>query len=138
MNIVLIRNIYTPVNTIGDLLINHSVYCHTLEDVVRQKGSQKVPGEMAIPSGRYQVVLSMSQRFKRIMPELLYVQNFEGIRIHGGNTAKDTEGCIIVSKNIIDKSMVQGSMESEITELLRIAQGPHWIEIVDTYPYTGI
>jgi hypothetical protein len=137
MDLILIRNIYTPVNTIGDLLIEHSIFCHTLEDVVRHYGSKKVYGETAIPSGRYKVILSMSNRFKRIMPEILEVPNFTGVRMHGGNTAKDTEGCIIISKNIINKSMVQGSMEKEITEILRVSDGPHFLEIINTYPYRG-
>lgn len=137
INMFLIRNIYTPVNTIGDLLIDHSVFCHTLEDVVRPNGSVKVPGETAIPAGRYMVVLSRSNRFKRVMPELLDVPNFSGIRIHGGNTDKDTEGCIIVSKNILTKSMVQGTMEMALTELLRESGEAHWIEIIDTFPYNG-
>lgn len=138
MDFYLIRNIYTPVNTIGDLLLDHSVFCHTLEDVVRPMGAAKVPGETSIPSGRYRVILSYSKRFNRIMPEILDVPNFSGVRMHGGNTAKDTEGCIIVSKNIINKSMVQGSMESQIVELMRTTNGPHYIEIIDTFPYTGL
>jgi hypothetical protein len=138
MNMFLVRSIYTPVNTIGDLLIDHKIFCHTLEDVVRLKGAPKINGETAIPAGRYSVILTMSNRFKRIMPEILKVPGFSGIRIHGGNTAKDTEGCIIVSSNIITQSMVQGTMERPLTDILMSAAGPHWIEIIDTYPYTGI
>lgn len=138
MNMILVRSIYTPVNTIGDLLIGHAVFCHTLEDVVRPAGAPKVPEKTAIPAGKYLVHLSRSTRFKRVMPQLLDVPGFAGIRMHGGNTAKDTAGCIIVSSNIINRSMVHGSMEAPLTEMIEHEQGPHWVEIVDTYPYTGI
>lgn len=138
MNLYLIRSIYTPVNTIGDLLIDHRVFCHTLEDVVRKRGAQKVHGETAIPAGRYPVTLSMSNRFKRVTPEILNVPGFAGIRMHGGNTARDTEGCIIVSSNIITRSMVQGTMEKPLVELLGGPSAPHHIEIIDSYPYSGI
>jgi hypothetical protein len=56
----------------------------------------KIYGETAISSGFYQVELTMSNRFKRILPLLLNVEGFEGVRIHNGNTKKDTLGCILV------------------------------------------
>ncbi len=138
MNIILVRNIYTLTSTIGDLLIDHHIFCHTLEDIVRQKSAKKIYGKTAIRSGLYRVVLSMSTRFKRITPEILDVPDFIGVRMHGGNTADDTDGCVLVAKNIISKEKVYGTMERQLTDLMRNCNEPHWIEIVDTYPYVGV
>lgn len=81
--------------TIGELLINDKYLCDTLEDRVRPEG-EKVYGKTAIPEGTYEVKLTHSPRFKKILPEILNVPNFSGIRIHTGNSSKDTEGCILV------------------------------------------
>ncbi len=67
--------------------------CFTLEDKVRPV---KIAGETAIPYDKYEVILNMSNRFKQYMPLLLNVVNFEGVRIHAGNTKEDTHGCILV------------------------------------------
>jgi hypothetical protein len=138
MNLILIRNIYSPDTTIGDLIINNEIFCHSLEDVVRPNGAPKVDGETAIPAGRYRVMLSMSPRFGRVIPILISVPGFEGIRIHGGNTAADTEGCVIVARTIIDNKTVQGTMEKELTQMLSDNPESHFIEIINTFPYVGI
>lgn len=82
--------------TLGELLLDGVHECWTLEDVIRPD-AEKVPGKTCIPQGRYKVTLTPSAKFKgRIMPRLANVPNFEGILIHFGNTAEDTEGCILV------------------------------------------
>ena len=83
--------------TIGELSVNNNYVCDTLEDRVRVDG-EKVYAETAIPTGTYTLVLSYSNRFKKVMPEILNVPNFSGIRIHCGNSSKDTEGCLLVGK----------------------------------------
>lgn len=100
MNLNLFRALPREYETIGDLFVEDMWFCYTLEDRLRPPG-QKVPGETAIPDGTYRWIISMSPRFKRRLPLLLDVPNFEGIRIHPGNTHKDTEGCILVGESVV-------------------------------------
>ncbi|MEM4261036.1 MAG: DUF5675 family protein [Candidatus Woesearchaeota archaeon] len=138
MNLYVLRNLYTDHSTRGILIIDNQRFCYTLEDVVRPRLSPKVPGKTAIPADRYEIVINFSNRFKRQMPLLLNVPNFSGIRIHGGNTAENTEGCILVAYNILADDKIQGTAEADITKLLQSKPGEkHWIEIIDTYPWVG-
>ena len=84
--------------TVGKLYIDGAYFCDTLEDTVRPNG-QKIAGKTAIPAGTYRVKKTMSPRFKTILPEILNVPNFTGVRIHSGNTAKDTDGCLLLGLN---------------------------------------
>lgn len=88
--------------TIGDLSVNGRFECLTLEDLERPN---KIPGETAIPKGTYQILLTMSPRFHRVLPLLVNVPGFDGIRIHPGNTDKDTEGCILVGTGIVNGAL---------------------------------
>lgn len=93
MKLTLKRDPSSAKSTIGELLYNGIHQCWTLEDIER---TEKVYGKTAIPKGTYEVVISYSNNFKRQLPLLLNVPNFSGVRIHSGNTAQDTEGCILV------------------------------------------
>ena len=100
---VALRDTYT----IGKLYIDGSYFCDTIEDKVRDlnkdgvfdDGEVKIKGKTAIPYGTYEVVWSYSPRFGKYTPRLLNVNSFDGVLIHSGNTAEDTEGCIIVGQN---------------------------------------
>lgn len=100
MKLILKRLKKTDSFTSGILTIegDSSFKANTLEDKYREGDifKIKVKAETAIPNGTYEVILNMSNRFKKYMPLLLNVPNFEGVRIHSGNTSADTEGCILV------------------------------------------
>ncbi len=93
--------------TIGRLLVDGKYFCDTLEPTVRDVNrngifdgdERKVPSLTAIPYGHYKVTLTMSPRFGRMLPLLHDVPQFAGVRIHSGNTAADTQGCILVGYN---------------------------------------
>jgi hypothetical protein len=97
LELTVTRKIFTNQSTTGEMDIDGTFHCYTLEDVVRENGI-KIYGETAIPYGRYEVRLSFSNHFQKEMPEIMNVRNFEGVRIHGGNDAADTLGCILVGK----------------------------------------
>ena len=108
MRITLIRRWNKKDYCIGKLYIDGKYFADTLEDVDRglddsmpleEIKKMKVKGETAIPTGIYQVLLTYSPKYKKIMPLINNVKGYSGIRIHSGNTAKDTEGCLLVGKN---------------------------------------
>lgn len=93
--------------TIGELKdADGSFICYILEDTVREPGV-KVPGKTAIPYGRYRIVITFSNRFQKPLPLLLDVENYEGIRIHPGNKATDTEGCLLPGITKQGKTVLQ-------------------------------
>lgn len=129
MKLTLERITYSEEATIGRLFLDNEYYCYTLEDTVRPAGV-KVYGKTAIPAGTYKVIVNQSTRFKKLLPLLLDVPGFEGIRIHGGNTADDSLGCILVAKELISPTMIRGSMSDDLTK--KLIGEEHTIEIIDT------
>lgn len=95
MEIKLIRKIFTDDSTIGDFIINDVFFSFCLEDKVR---AIKIKNITAIPAGRYEVIVNWSNRFQMLMPLLLNVPGYEGVRIHWGNYSKDTEGCLLLGE----------------------------------------
>jgi hypothetical protein len=116
----------TEKSTIGKLIIDEVFECWTLEDHYRGDDmSKKVARETAIPCGTYQVVITHSQRFGVEMPLLLNVPGFSGIRIHPGNTSKDTEGCVLVGHTRGPDQILGSRVAYEsLFAKLKKAQGP--------------
>lgn len=107
MKLLLKRLHKTDNSTVGELYVDGKFECYTLEDKEREV---KIKCETAIPKGEYKVIINLSNRFKILLPLLISVPNFEGVRIHPGNTNHDTEGCILVgttrSKDFIGSSRI--------------------------------
>lgn len=98
LNIEIRREIFTPIRTIGKMFINGEYFCDTLEDTYREliSASDKVKEETAIPNGVYKIALTYSTKFAKMLPEILNVPFFTGIRVHTGSSEKDTAGCVLV------------------------------------------
>jgi len=97
------RQIFDDESTLGELFIDGAEECFVLEDAVREVPDKpveewKVAGKTAIPYGTYKLIINHSQRFNRDLPLLLDVPGFSGVRIHPGNTAIDTEACLLVGR----------------------------------------
>ena len=137
--------------TIGRLYIRREVmdeyragtadeyFCDTLEPTWRdyEHGAYKVKGHSAIPEGRYAVVISFSPKMKQWLPILLggpdFNRKWQGIRIHAGNTAEDTEGCILVGKNrevgkVLDSRIWLYRLKKKIVEA-KARDEPVWITV---------
>ena len=133
MEIVVTRNWKKETYTIGRLYVNGSFFCNTLEDKVRDlKKEKKVQGETAIPAGRYDVTMNViSPKYSKKkaydwcegrLPRLLNVPQFDGILIHAGNSAKDSEGCILVGENKVKGGLVNSQKcLKQLWEVLDVA-----------------
>ena len=109
MRILLQRHALKAGYTIGRMEINGKYFCDTLEDTDRglresmteaEIAALKVKGATAIPTGTYRIDMqTRSPRFGRVLPRLVSVKGYAGVLIHSGNTAADTEGCILVGEN---------------------------------------
>lgn len=144
MELMVERKWFSDKSTIGELTVDGAFQCFTLEDVVRADptpdtpvtvadvAAVKVPGKTAIPPGRYRVIVTPSERFKRDLPLLQGVPGFEGVRIHAGNTDADTEGCLLVGQERVEDRILRSVAALEPL-IVRIregqAAGPVWLTI---------
>lgn len=118
MKIIVKRRFLGKDYTIGDMYLDGVWFCNTLEDTVRPTG-QKIYGKTAIPAGKYKVIMTMSNRFKKLLPLICDVPGFAGVRIHSGNTKADTEGCILVGENKVKGKVINSriTMNKLMTKL---------------------
>lgn len=158
MDLRLVREPSLGGSTVGQLLLNGLFECFTLEDVVREVekltgetdeawvSRWKIPGQTAIPTGKYRVIIDRSNRFSLIaskkagklvdvfLPHLLSVPGFLGVRMHSGNGPDDTEGCILLGMsrgyNVVHDS--RKALGNFFPKLVGIsAKEEVWISIVN-------
>lgn len=144
MEIVLWRKIFNANSTEGNLYVNGKWFSHVIEDKVRAKPGEwtlgsKVYGKTAIPYGRYPVLATWSNRFKRILTLIYNVPDFSGIRIHNGTTELSSAGCPIISyKNVKGMKRLENDITAtnDLCEMVKKAQlkGKIFITITDTKP----
>lgn len=123
MKLTLTRDTLADDFTLGKLTAGNVCF-YTCEDAVRD---EKVYGKTAIPAGVYQVELTFSQRFQKILPLLKDVPNFSGVRIHSGNTAADTEGCILIGKQRTENGVAQSRIA--MSELMALLENEPYITL---------
>lgn len=138
MELKVVRSVKNETSTFGKMYLNDEFYAYTCEDTVRDlngDASKKIKGQTAIDAGKYEVVLSFSNHFQKYLPLLINVPCFEGIRIHGGNTAEDSLGCILIGANGDLKSCISNcaSKVNSLVAALKAVEKKEkiWIEIVE-------
>jgi hypothetical protein len=129
VNLLLKREALIKDVTAGSLWIDGEFFCWTLEDPVRElvtpqgwvwRPILKVVGKTAIPSGRYPVTVTFSNRFRRRMPLVMNVPDFTGVRFHGGVHVDHTEGCPLMGRWRSDDYRTIGNSESLTGELVTL------------------
>lgn len=133
MELKLVRKWLTANSTIGELTVDGKFECFVIEDNYPTPWV-KTPGKTAIPAGRYEVVVTMSNRFKKDMPLLVNVPHYQGIRIHPGNTAADTEGCLLPGRirqkdKVLESRLAYDALFPKIKNAIAKGEKVH-IEIV--------
>ena len=130
MELILKRDTFTEISTIGSLSIDGKFECYILEDKDRglidtmsiaEIVGTKIYGKTAIPYGRYEIDWTMSNRFKVMMPILKNVKGYEGIRIHKGNSEIDSLGCLLcgtkkASNRITESTAATNKLYTKIAE----------------------
>ncbi len=137
MNLQIERKIFLPDRTLGGLYTNDHWGYWVLEDTDRhlETGGIKIPKLTAIPRGKYKVTISWSNRFRRLMPHILDIPQFTGVRIHIGNYPGDTDGCPIIGMerdiqtNDLHKSKL--AFDDFFPKLEKwLIEGEVWLEII--------
>lgn len=132
MELILNRIFFCDKYVIGKLFIDGKYFCDTIEDTNRDlnkdgdltdAGECKVMHQTAIPFSRYEVIVNHSNRFNRLLPLLLNVKHFDGIRIHNGMNENSSSGCIIVGENKIKGKVINSTYYmNKLTDILLDAQ----------------
>ena len=150
MNLRLVREPSSATSTLSVLFLDGHYFGFMLEDIIRERAGVpvsvwKVKGKTAIPAGVYRVAITRSERFSREAsaragaavdvetPELVHVPGSSGIRIHPGNTAVDTDGCLLPGfARQADRVLKSRPAYVQLLERLRAAErrgDANWIAI---------
>lgn len=110
----------TPEYTESILSIGGSTWCLLLEDPVRvlKTAADKIPAKTAIPPGEYEIIVDLSKRFSKMMPHILNVPFFDGIRCHSGEDVDDTEGCPLMGLTRPSPGKLAGGIQFRLTDHL--------------------
>lgn len=130
MNVVIKRNVFSPLSTIGEMWIEGNREYYTLEPVTASEDVKP----RAIPVGTYDLTIRHSPRFNREMPHVENVPGFEGILIHWGNFPQDTEGCCLIGMYKGPQPDFIGSSKNAFADFfqkLQAAEGPHTISYTE-------
>lgn len=129
LQLLIIRKYRKADYTIGQLYVNGQFKCNTLEDTDRRLyqgqpiadiAKKKIAGQTAIPTGTYRLQVTESPKFGRELVEVCDVPGFVGIRIHRGNTAADSAGCVLVGMNTaVGKVTDSTRFELELTKIVK-------------------
>jgi len=128
MELLVKRYVFQPDSTISHFSVNDKPMCHILEDFdrglkqtdsIEHINATKVYGHTCIPYGRYEVLMTFSQRFQQIMPLVSNVPGYEGIRMHIGNKSADTLGCLLL-----------GDYDEKAVNFISNSTG-NWTELMD-------
>lgn len=129
------RNVFGETYTIGQWMVDGMPLCQSLEDKDRgleqsmslsEIKAKKLYGKTCIPYGRYEVRLSQSPKlssktysreFGGLVPELINVPGYIGIRIHPGNSSADTDGCLLPGENRTPGRLINSTLA--YTDLMR-------------------
>ncbi len=143
MEIILHRKVFNANSCEGNLYVDGKWFCSTIEDKVRAAPGQwhkslKIVHETAIPYGRYPVMVTWSNRFKRQLTGVFNVPDFDGIRIHNGTNDKSSSGCVIVSYKDNDKAHTLINDKAAMNDLCNLVEEKQktekvWLTITDTY-----
>lgn len=150
MEILLKRQQQGKESTLGILSVDGVFNCFVLEDADRGLGAKmplstikglKVFGKTAVPKGRYRIEITYSQRFKKMLPILIGVPGFSGIRLHAGNWVKDTDGCLLAGRSwkkqsgdymVTDSRKAAGDLQNDIAAAILLGEEV-WITIEADY-----
>lgn len=119
---LLLRDKSTDDFTLGQFYFTNKPLGYTCEDRDRflERDGVKVPKQTAIPRGYYRLTVTFSNRFQKELPLVVDVPQFVGVRIHGGNTSEDTEGCPLLGlKRTADGVQDCKRPVAELTRLIK-------------------